>query len=90
VKATIDRSREQVHGRVTLKDGRRIEKFIEHVVGSVERPLSDADLEAKFMGLVAGVLPAAQALRLRDLCWKVETLPRAAALATAARVVGQP
>jgi 2-methylcitrate dehydratase PrpD len=90
VKTTVDPSiaEEQVRATVTLKDGRRIEKFIEHVVGSVERPLSDADLEAKFMGLVDGVLPQAQASRLRDLCWKIETLPSAAALATAGRAAG--
>src|SRR5262245_17852815 len=33
---------EQVRVTITLKDGRRLEKFIEHVVGSVERPMSDA------------------------------------------------
>jgi len=87
VKTTVDSAigEEQVRATVTLKDGRKIEKFVEHVVGSVERPLSDADLEAKFMGLVDGVLPEPQALRLKDLCWKIETLPSAAELATAGR-----
>jgi len=67
-----------------LKDGRKHEKFIEHVVGSVERPMSDQDLEAKFAGLADGVLPSAQAKKLIDLCWKVETLQNAADLARAA------
>jgi 2-methylcitrate dehydratase PrpD len=69
---------------VTLNDGRVLELFVEHVVGSLERPMSDADLEGKFLDLAKGVLPDAQARRLMDLCWKVETLPNAAALATAA------
>ena len=88
VRATVDSSlkEEQVRATITLKDGHRLEKFVEHVVGSVERPLSDSDLEAKYAGLVAGVLPDAQARRLRDLCWKIETLPSAAALAVAGRV----
>lgn len=91
VRTTIDPSltEEQVRATIALKDGRRIEKFVEHVVGSVERPLSDADLEAKFMGLVDGVLPDAQARRLMDLCWKVEALPSAATLATAGRMAGR-
>ena len=53
VTATIDPAikEDQVRATVTLKDGRTLEKFVEHVVGSIERPMSDADLEAKFAGL---------------------------------------
>ena len=88
VTATVDPAieEEQVRAAITLKDGRRLEKLIEHVVGSVERPMSDADLEAKFLGLADGVLPAAQARQLLDLCRKVDKLPRAAELARAAAV----
>jgi 2-methylcitrate dehydratase PrpD len=86
VVATVDPAikEEQVRAKVTLNDGRVLELFVEHVVGSLERPMSDADLEGKFLDLAKGVLPDAQARRLMDLCWKVETLPNAAALATAA------
>ena len=86
VVATIDPAvkEEQVRARVTLKDGRVLNHFVEHVVGSLERPMSDADLEAKFLDLSKGVLPDAQARRLMALCWKVEGLPNAAALAAAA------
>ena len=87
VTATVDASvkEDQVHAAVTLKDGRRLEMFIEHVVGSLERPMSDAALEAKFMGLASGVLPDAQARTVLGLCWGVETLSSAGALAIAAR-----
>ena len=61
-----------------------LDKFIEHVVGSLERPMSDADLEAKFLDLAEGVLPDRQARALIDLCWKVEGLPNVATVATAA------
>ena len=86
VVATIDPAMktEQVRARITLKDGRTIDKFIEHVVGSLERPMSDADLEAKFLDLSKDVLPDAQARRLIDLCWSVEKLPNVAELAAAA------
>ena len=86
VVATIDPAvkEEQVQARVTLKDGRVLNLFVEHVVGSLERPMSDADLEAKFLGLAKGVLPDAQARSLMAQCWKVESLASVAALATAA------
>ena len=88
VTATIDPAmkEEQVRATITLTDGRTLEKFIEHVVGSLERPMTDGDLEAKFAGLAEGVLPAAQVRTLMDLCWKVDSLPSAAQVATAARV----
>ena len=87
VTATIDPAlrEEQVRASIVLKDGRRLDRFIEHVVGSVERPMSDADLEAKFMGLAEGVLPQSQARTLIAKCWAVDGLPSAADLATAAR-----
>jgi 2-methylcitrate dehydratase PrpD len=75
---------DQVRIAITLKDGRRLEKFVEHAVGSVDNPMSDQDLEAKFAAQTEGVLPAAQARRAMDLCRDIETLPNAAALAEAA------
>ncbi len=87
VTATVDSTlkEEQVRATIVLKDGRRLEKFIEHVVGSVERPMSDADLEGKFLALAEGVLPEKQARTLIARCWEVEELSNAADLATAAR-----
>jgi 2-methylcitrate dehydratase PrpD len=75
---------DQVRIAIVLKDGRRLEKFIEHAVGSVDAPMSDPDLEAKFVAQAEGVLPAAQVRRAMDLCWDIEALPNAAALAEAA------
>jgi 2-methylcitrate dehydratase PrpD len=77
----------QVRVAITLNDGRRLEKAIEHVMGSVERPMSDADLDAKFLDLADGVLPAARARQLLALCRDVDRLPRAAAIATAGAAV---
>jgi 2-methylcitrate dehydratase PrpD len=76
---------EQVRAVVTLKDGRRFEKFIEHVVGSVEKPMSDAALEGKFLDLADGVLPQARARALLALCWRIEELTGAAEVAQAGR-----
>ena len=50
------------------------------------RQMVDSDLEAKFMGLVDGVLAAPRARALMDLCWTIDALPDAPALARAASV----
>ena len=71
---------------IVTKDGRRFHKYIEHAIGSVEVPMTDAQLEAKFADLVVDILPKAQARQLMDLCWNVSELPRAAAIASAATV----
>jgi 2-methylcitrate dehydratase PrpD len=86
VKATIDPAvkPEQVDMTIVLKDGRRLHKFIEHAIGSVEVPMTDQQLEVKFSDLVDGILPKAQARRLMDACWQVEQLPGADAIAKAA------
>ena len=69
-----------------MKDGRRLEKYVEHAVGSVERPMPDPVLDAKVRDLCEGVLPSAQATRLIELCRTVDRLPDARAIAEAARL----
>ena len=41
---------------LTTTDGREHRLFVEHAIGSVERPMSDAQLRAKFMGQAEPVL----------------------------------
>jgi 2-methylcitrate dehydratase PrpD len=88
VSTVVDSSlhEDQVRIAVVTKNGRRLEKFIEHAVGSLDHPMSDKDLEAKFTGLANGVLPPDRQRKLMDLCWSVEGLPKAAAVADAASV----
>jgi 2-methylcitrate dehydratase PrpD len=83
VEATADPAIRKLEARVriALRGGKNLEKHVEHALGSFERPLSDADLEAKFRGLVTGVLPDAQAARLIDLCWRVSELEDAGSVA---------
>jgi len=66
--------------RITLRDGRNVEAYIEHATGSAARPMSDAALERKFEMLADGVLPDAQAAALLATCWKIETLENVADL----------
>jgi 2-methylcitrate dehydratase PrpD len=68
---------------IRLRDGRTIEKKIEHAIGSLARPMSDADIEAKFRGLAAGVLSSAATNALIGLCWSIERLKDAAGVARA-------
>lgn len=59
---------------VTLADGRKVEKHIEHAVGSVARPLSDADLDAKFLGQAALVIGDDAARELLRRAWALADL----------------
>ena len=70
VHATVDAAIDESAADVTIrcKDGRSLHLKIEHAIGSLQRPLSDAELERKFHGLVDPVLGADRAARLVDLC----------------------
>jgi 2-methylcitrate dehydratase PrpD len=74
---------EQVDLTVTLTDGRTLTRHIEHAIGSVENPMSDADLERKFTDLADGILPDAQIRRVMSLCWDVANLRDAGEVARA-------
>jgi 2-methylcitrate dehydratase PrpD len=86
VSASIDPAikPEQVDMTITLNDGRTLHKYIEHAIGSREVPMSDKQLETKFLDLANGVIPEAQARKLLDTCWQVEQLASAAAITKAA------
>lgn len=90
VTAAVDKAMHEDQARVTirLKGGRTVETFVEHAIGSVDRPMTDADLESKFRGLANPVLGAAATDRLIALCWKAEGLKDIAEVARAA-VPGQ-
>jgi 2-methylcitrate dehydratase PrpD len=71
---------------VRLKDGRALSRHIEHAIGSLQKPMSDAALEAKFMDLADGILPRSQAKALIEKCWTIEQEPDAGSLARAGAV----
>jgi 2-methylcitrate dehydratase PrpD len=74
----------QARVRVVLNDGRSFDKLVENALGTLARPMSDADLEEKFRGLTDGVLARGQADHLIKLCWSAAQLADAADLARAA------
>jgi len=79
---------DQVHVAIKLKGGRMLEKFVEHAVGSIARPMSDRELEAKFRGLATGVLSGSETDRLIRLCWDIGQLQDAAEVARASVTAG--
>jgi 2-methylcitrate dehydratase PrpD len=83
VTATADPSiaQDQVRITITLKDGRKLEKFIEHAVGSVKNPMTDHDLEVKYAALSDDVLSSDQAEDLMEGCWRLDSLPDVSTLA---------
>ena len=71
---------------VTLTSGKVIEKHVAHAIGSLARPMSDADLEAKFHHLVDPVTGKPQAAKLIKLARDVETLSDVGEIARASAV----
>ena len=73
VEATVDRSIDEAAADVTvhLKGGRKEHVHVDHAIGSLERPMSDTDLEAKFHGLTDPVIGAAKSKAVIDACWKL-------------------
>ena len=70
---------------LTLSDGRTLRKRVEHAVGSLERPMSDVELDQKVHGLVDPVLGVAQADALLERCGEVPRAANVLALVAAAR-----
>jgi 2-methylcitrate dehydratase PrpD len=79
-------TQDQARIRIKLKDGPVLERFVEHAVGSVENPMTDAQLEMKFIDLAAGILPDDRVHHLIDLCRGAERLDDAGDIARAAAV----
>jgi 2-methylcitrate dehydratase PrpD len=75
VVATVDDSIDEASADVVavLTDGRRIHVFVEHAIGSLQNPMTDAQLEAKFHGLADAVIGASRTSDLIRACWAVGT-----------------
>jgi 2-methylcitrate dehydratase PrpD len=86
IKATPDAKLRKIEARINvrLKDGRIVSRHVENALGTLARPMSDADLEAKCRGLTDGIISASQTDELIRLCWSVAALPDAGAIPRAA------
>ncbi|MCW5233231.1 MmgE/PrpD family protein [Verminephrobacter eiseniae] len=84
VHATVDDSIGEAAADVTavLRDGRSLHVRIGHAIGSLQRPLDDAQLDDKFMSLVEPVLGRAKGTRIGQECRALATLTDMRALTT--------
>ena len=87
VVATVDDSIDEASADVTavLKDGRKVHVFVEHAIGSLEKPLSDRQLEDKFHLLADPVIGAGKASKAIEACWKLGSARDVQAVVEAAR-----
>jgi 2-methylcitrate dehydratase PrpD len=59
---------DQVDVTLTTTDGRTLHVFVEHAIGSLQRPLSDQELDAKMRDLCEPVIGGDATKRLMDAC----------------------
>jgi 2-methylcitrate dehydratase PrpD len=87
VRATVDDriAEEAVLVTAVLQDGRRVEVRVDHAIGSMQNPLTDAQLEAKFGSLVAPLLGEAKARAITAACRSLATQPDVRALTALCR-----
>lgn len=87
VTAVVDDRIDEASADVTavLTDGRRVQVFVEHAIGSLQRPLSDGALDAKFFDQAAPVLGEAGSRSLIEAC---RQLPGLADVRQLARLAG--
>jgi len=81
---------DQARVEVELTDGRVLTRFIEESIGNLKRPLTDAQLNAKFRDQGVLALPSGQVDRLVDLCWRIDSLADVGELVRAAVPVSVP
>ena len=76
VQAVVDDTIDEAAVRVSawLTSGERVDVAVDHAVGSLQNPLSDARLEDKFNDLVVPVLGADRARAITRTCWELAQL----------------
>jgi 2-methylcitrate dehydratase PrpD len=87
VVATVDDSIDEASADVTavLKDGRRVHVFVEHAIGSLKNPMSNAQLEAKFHGLSDAILGQSQTSELIQACFALGQAANVSAMVALAK-----
>lgn len=65
-------AQDQCEVRLTLDDGTVLSERVAHATGSPDNPVTDAQLDTKFLALAGSILPKARARRLLDTLWTLE------------------
>lgn len=87
VEAIVDDSIDEASADLTIEttDGRTLHVFVEHAIGSVERPMSDEQLKAKFVDQSAPVIGQQKAEQAFALAMRLADCADARELLQAAR-----
>jgi 2-methylcitrate dehydratase PrpD len=85
--ATVDPNIDEASVDVTaiLVGGRREHVFVEHAIGSLQRPMTDAQLEAKFTDLSTPVIGAETTTALIAAAWGIGSAADVLAMTALAR-----
>lgn len=59
---------------ITLKDGRELKERVEHCIGSLDRPMTDQQIEEKFRIQALTVMSPDRTAQLLALCWQLPEL----------------
>ncbi|MXQ14351.1 MmgE/PrpD family protein [Microvirga makkahensis] len=83
VKAETDQSihEDQVEMTVTFHDGRQVNRRIEHAIGSLDRPLTDEELDRKFIKQSEAILGKEGTERLLSAAWRFAEMDDVAEIA---------
>lgn len=83
VRAVTDPACAEDEVRITLRfgDGRIVEKHVEHAIGSVHRPLTDLELNVKFVRQASPVVGQQRATELAEAAWRFRSIADAGELA---------
>jgi len=87
VNAIVDSGMDEasVDAVATLTDGSTVHVYVEHAIGSLQRPMTDGDLENKFHGMTDGLLGSEQTSQLIAECWKLADAPDVSQVARLSR-----
>lgn len=84
VTADADLAWDAIRMSVELTDGRHLETHIAHCVGSAQSPMSDSEIDAKFIAQASLAIGHNRAAPLVKMCWDVENLADVSVLARSA------
>ena len=89
VNATVDDTIDESAVDLTaiLTDGRRVHVRVEHAIGSLQNPMTDAQLDTKFHGLSDPILGARQTSDLISSAWAIGNAPDVRGLTSLAKPI---
>lgn len=70
---------------ITFKDGSVLTQHVEHALGSLQKPMSDADINFKFLDLTAEKFSKDKSQEALEKCWRVSQLANAGDLGAVLR-----